>query len=765
MYDIVEMARGGDSEGTVALPRLEDILRHPEDLDKIAGLRAEYSRKKAAVDSQLREGLRDQLETVQRSISALTEGQRQVSKTKDELQGIDKLCAESQSSVEDFSQIDRLAKVQRNFEAVLMMKKGLENFSENLAEVESLLREDDDDLENQPNLLRAHMQISKLRDFRDEAMDQIRKAQDPSSEATLEDYFQGLDSVIDWFDDHLGTACMNLIPLVQSDNPSMVVRLAVVVMNEEKKDETVRALQEAQKDHQDLAGRFKSMNVGPKTVRGYKEKFLQAIEFYAQNQFENTKEEFLGDPDILEKSFRWFFNDLFSVKQGMQTLMPKKWKIYKTYTDIYHRMMHDFFVDLINDPELPPDNLLSIIHWSEKYYKKMNKLGWKPTDLRPNILDDREPELIRQWQSIIIKAVEEWMERITETDRKGLVERIPDSLDTNAEGYFRTKTLPDMWRMIHEQIQAAKASSRTDLVEGIIDAMFRVLKGRQAAWQSLIEEECAKYKAPGGDQLDGLQLLQDWLVAVANDQIACIDDNDESGQLGYLSRFKREFEALVDPKYMAARAIPELDALRDGYVDLSTYCLTQFVEVVFAVDFRATIPDFFTQKWYGDFAIKRITSTFEDYMADYSPVIHPSLIDILVEELSDELLVRYLSSVRNRGVKFRRHADPYTDKFKDDVLTVFAFFQNYPDSFASTIKQKWRLVDWLVRLLESEKGPAVVAVYEDFKMEYWDLQLTWVEAVLRTRDDFERSMISAVKAKAAELSVERGMETLMSRMR
>ncbi|KAE8147428.1 exocyst complex component Sec6-domain-containing protein [Aspergillus avenaceus] len=759
------MARGAESHGTVALPRLEDILRHPEDLDKIAVLRAEYSRKKGAVDAQLREGLRDQLESVQRSINALTEGQRQVSKTKDELQGIDKLCAESQSSVEDFSQIDRLAKVQRNFEAVLTMKKGLENFSSDLAEVEDLLREDDDDLENQPNLLRAHMQISKLRDFRDEAMDQIRKAEDPSSEDTLDEYFQGLNNVIEWFDDHLGTACMNLIPLVQSDNPSMVVRLAVVVMNEEKKDETVRALQEAQKDHQDLAGRFKSMNVGPKTVRGYKEKFTQAIEFYAQNQFENTKEEFLGDPDILEKSFRWYFNDLYTVQQGMQSLMPKKWKIYKTYTDIYHRMMHEFLVGLINDPELPPDNLLSIIHWSGKYYKKMNKLGWKQADLGPNILDDREPELIRQWQGIIIKAVEEWMDRITETDRKGLVERLPDALDTNPEGYFRTKTLPDMWRMIHEQIQAATASSRTDLVEGIIDAMFRVLKTRQTTWQSLIEEECIKFKASSNDQIDNLQLLQDWLIAVANDQIACIDDNDETGQLGYLSRFKRDVESYVDPKYMATRAIPELDSLRDGYVDLSTYCLTQFVDVIFSIDLSATIPDFFTQKWYGDFAIKRITSTFEDYMADYSPVIHPSLVDILVEELSDELLVRYLSSVRNRGVKFRRQSDPYTDKFKDDVLTVFAFFQNYPDSFAGTIKQKWRLVDWLVRLLESEKGPAVVAVYEDFKMEYWDLQLTWVEAVLRTRDDFERSMVSAIKAKAAELSVERGMETLMSRIR
>ena len=759
------MAKEVGTDNAVRMPRLEDILRLPEDLDKIASLKSEYTRKKSAVDSQLQEGLRDQLERVQQSIGMLAEGQRLVSMTKDELQGIDKLCNETRTSVEDFSQIDKLARMQRNFEATLMMKESLEKFSIDLADVEELLKVDDDDLENQPNLLRAHLQISRLRDFRDEAMDQIRKAGDTSSEQTLQDYFQGVDSVLDWFDDHLGTACMNLIPLVQSDNKSMVVRLAVVVMHEERNDDTIRALQDAQRDHKELANRFKSMNVGPKTVRGYKEKFLQAIEFYAQNQFDTTKEEFLADPDNLDKKFRWFCDDLVTVQRGMQSLMPKKWKIYQVYTSVYHRMMHDFLVGMIDDPELPSDNLLEIIHWNDKYYKKMKRLGWNQADLQPNILDDREPDLVRQWQNIIIHAVEEWMDRIFETDKKNFVERRADSINTNAEGFFRTKALADMWRMLHEQVIASGASDRSDVVEGVIDAMFRVLRNRQAAWQTLIADECAKCKTATSDQAEGLQLLQDWLVAIANDQIACIDDNAESGQVGYLTRFRLDFEPLVDPKYMISRANPELDAIRDAYVDLSTFCLTQFVSLIFAVDFRTTIPEFFTPKWYGEFAVKRITSTFEDYMADYTPVLHPSLTDILVEEMSDELLVHYLSSVRNRGAKFRRNVDPYTEKFTDDVLTVFSFFQQYPDSFAATIKQKWRLVEYLVKLLDAEKGPMLVSVYEDFKMEYWDMQLSWVEAVLRTRDDFERSMVSSIKAKAAELSIERGAETIMSRLR
>ncbi|KZZ86809.1 exocyst complex component Sec6 [Ascosphaera apis ARSEF 7405] len=764
-----------DEEGNVAMPRLEDLLRYPEDLDKISTLKAEYSRKKAAVDSQLREGLRDQLETVQRCMNQLGDGQRHIMKTRDELRDIDKLCAESQDTVGDFSQIDKLARIQRNFDATILMKNRLESFESDLAEIEKLLKEDDDDLENLPNLLPAHMAISKLRDFRDEAMDQIRKAHDKSAETTLTELFSKLDEVIDWFDEHLGGACMKLIPFVQSSNTSIVVRIAVVIMNEEKKDSKVLALQEAQKDHKDLASRFKSMNIGPKTVHGYKDKFLEAIRLYAQAQFDDVKDKFLVDPDNLEKEFRWFFNDLVAVKKGMQSLMPKKWKIFQTYTNIYHKLMHDFLMEFVNDPELPASNMLSIIHWTGKYYQKMGKLGWQPSDLHPNVLDDKEGELVRDWRNLIIKSLDEWMERFNASDRKCFLARDADLLDTTSDGLFLTKTHGDMWRMIYEQIQAAAASQRTDVMEGVIDAMFRSLKNRQMVWQNQIDDEVARYKTMNvSEQSEGIQAFQDWLIAVANDQIAVIDDGDASAggagkdavtqQTGYLTKFRRDFEPHVSPKFLGSRADAELDSLRDGYVDLATHCLSAFNDLIFTVDFATTLPDFFTSKWYSSFDMKRITSTFEDYMSDYSSVLHPSLLDVLVEELSDKLLIKYLSSVRNKGAKFRRQ-DPWTEKFKDDVLTVFAFFQKYPDSFASTIKDRWRLVDWLVRLLEADKTEGVVFVYEGFKTEYWDLPLSWVEAVLRARDDFERSMVSSVKAKAAELNVERGPETLMSKLR
>ncbi|KAL8945630.1 MAG: hypothetical protein Q9222_007858 [Ikaeria aurantiellina] len=781
-------------EGNIV--ELADLLKHPEDLDKISFLKAEFTRKKAAVDGQLKIGLKEQLEVTQSGMTFISDGQRTVNQIKEEMMKIDKLCAEAQNMIRDFPNINLVSQVHRNFTQVEAMKANIESFDGRLKDLEQLLREDDQDIENQPNLLNIHYGLTQLRDIRDDAMDQIKRASDTSLESHLQDYFTRLDDVIDWFDDHVGTACMNLIPLVQADNKGMVVRLALVIEEEEKSDKKVRALQDAQREYKDLASRFRSMTTGPKQPRGYKEKFLKAIEFYAQPQFDKAEERFLEEPDKLANIMKWYFNDLYVVKVGMASLMPKKWRIFKTYTDIYHKLMHDWLIKHIDNPELSPPHMLSITDWSEKYYAKMSKLGWDQTDLQPHVLDSREVELVREYRQLIVKSVDEWMDRMFTADKRSFLDRKQDALDNDAaNGYFRTKTLSDMWRMLKEQTTVAGESGRTDVAEGVFDAMFRALKTRQSMWQRMIDDEALKFikqppssstTAAAGSSVatdqESLQIFQDWLIAIANDQILCIDDhnndNEEAQQqqtLSYLTRFQHDLEPLVSPTYLP-HALSTCDALRDGFVDLGTHCISVFVSLIFGIDFRTTVAEFFTPKWYSEFAFKRITTTFEDYIADYGKVLHHSLLDILVEELAEELLVHYICAVtRNKGVKFRRGRDPsFTEKFKDDVLTAFDFFStlntNKPElniqvDFAA-IKQKWRVVDKLVRLLEAEKGN-VADVYEEWRREYWDLQLGWVEAVVRTRDDCDRGMLSSIRTRAAEMNVGggRGGETVMSKVK
>src|ERR1700722_12728427 len=162
--------------------KLAELLRHPEDLDKIPALKAEFTRKKAAIDGQLRHGLREQLEVTQAGGNSITDGQRTVNQIKEEMMKIDKLCAEAQNMIRDFPHINLVAQTHRNFEQVEKMKRDIDAFEENLTRLEALLREDDNDPGNQPNLLEIHYGLTQLRDIRDAAMDQIKSSEEASTE-------------------------------------------------------------------------------------------------------------------------------------------------------------------------------------------------------------------------------------------------------------------------------------------------------------------------------------------------------------------------------------------------------------------------------------------------------------------------------------------------------------------------------------------------------------------------------------------------------
>ncbi|KAI5817489.1 exocyst complex component Sec6-domain-containing protein [Pyronema omphalodes] len=727
--------------------RLPDILRHPEDLEKVAALKADFSRKKAHVDTQLRAGLESQLEVTEAGINAIHNGQKTLNAIKDELMRIDKLCAEAENMISEFPLINKISKIHRNFVAVEEIKSRLASLDTTLYDVDRMLKEDDhDELSNpMPNMLPIHFSLTQLRDFRDDVMDQSAKA-DSDVRETLLSYFGPLETTTDQFDERVGLIAMNLIDLVRAGNRSLIVRLAKIVEAEERADEKVIALKEAQETHSQLATKFKSIAKGPKTIRGYKDKFIDCAKAAVQIKFENVKNNFEDDPESLMESLAWYFDDLNLIKHEFPQLFPPKWGIFNMMLGIYHGLMHDFLKDQLANDDLNAQGLLTIILFNSTYNQKMKELGVKAADMVPHVIDGREQELLREYSGLIAKKMEEWMNNIIDADNAEFINR--EHQPTEEDGKWHMASVPTMFSMISQQLSVAMDSQKGAVVASVVDEMCRLLKYRQSKWESVIKSEIAKHmkavtKEEQEDLPDG---ILEYMIAVANDQIRCA---------AYTQQIAENNAPMLHKKYGDA-VQAALDDATNGFVDLATFCMSQIIEIIFN-DLKPIRKTLFTQAWYSGTEMDTIITTIKSYVIDIEPGLDEDLFAAFMDQLSQQTCVTYLSCAYNKGAKFRLHEA--ANQIRQDVAMGYGFYTEYIDR--GEVKAVWSVMEHFLALICTEKE-LLPDKYEEFKMAYWDLPMTWVEAVIKAREDKTRDMLESVKQR--NVYAPRGQEpTIMSR--
>ena len=613
--------------------------------------------------------------------------------------------------------------------------------------VDRMLQEDDNDNLTNPmlNILPIHYALTQLRDFRDGMLDQGSKA-DSDARETLQSYFAPLESTIDQFDERIGLVSMSLIDLVRSENRGLVVRLAKIIEAEERADEKVKALKEAQETHQQLATKFKSIARGPKNVRGYKEKFLDCIKASVDLKFENSKNNFEADPESLANCMAWYFEDLAVVKHEFPQLFPPKWKIFNTMLDIYHRQMHDFLKEYIDKPDLDGQSLLSIILWNGLYSKEMKRLGIKAADMVPHVIDGREADLLREYSQLIAGKMEEWLNNIIEEDTREFVNR--DHQPNEEEGKWHMASVPTMFTMINQQLGVALDCNKGNVVLSVVNECVRLLKNRQAKWEQVIKSEITKHmraitKEEQEDLPDG---ILEYMIAVANDQIRCA---------GYTQQISDSNAPLLSKKY-EDQVRNSLDDATNGFVDLATFCMSQIIEIIFN-DLKPIRKTLFTSSWYGGNEMETIITTIRSYVVDIEPGLDEDLFAAFMHQLSEQTCVTYLSCAYNKGAKFR--TAEAANQIRADVAIGYGFYTEYMDR--GGVKAVWTVLEHFLGLICTEKEQ-LAEKHEEFKLAYWDLPMNWVEAVLKCREDKSRDMIDSVKAKAGYTP--RGQEpTIMSR--
>ncbi|KAG9053144.1 SNARE-binding exocyst subunit S6 [Serendipita sp. 407] len=719
-----------------AAQAVAEYFQSPDDLQKISDFRQKLEKEKASIDAKLKNGVKDQLDSVRDGVRQLFTTRTNLQSIKDEMISLDKMGKDTSGQIKTFDQIAEVSKVHRNFAQTEEMVNNLLDMDEKIGNLEYMLDTDSQEPQG-PNehLLELHYQINQLEAFRNEVM-HMAKTCSPEVRSTLQQYFARLNRLIESFDAYIGTLAKNILPLVRGGHASVVVKLIKIAEMEGREDEKATAIRLLKRTAKmDSASKFRSLQANARILKLYRQKIMQTIRESIRETFELRLNDVGGDAiAFVETLDEWIFDDLSWIEIYVAPCFPKDYDIYPMYIKTYHKELDETF-KRIRDALPTAAGLLAMHAWVKTYKKKMKELEVPEEYLEPPLMGGKEQDLIDDYSRLIVQKLDEWTGNLMKTELEDFsTRRGPPQMD--ADGLYGMSGTVILWKIINEQVDAATESNQGAVLARIVAESNRVIKATHIQWMTLIEAELKK--TTEGKPEDIVEGLSEFVVAVANDQIRCADFAEE---------LSVRLEPLVSTKYKATIA-EQLNEVIDGYLDVAKKCTQTLIELMFH-DLRVVLKQFFTPPWY-DGIMAPIVETLRDYMDDYRATLNPSLLDLLIEDLLEKLMTTYLNAFA-RASKLRIPAAP--DRMKDDVAELFQFLSSLRPP--EELEAYFDVIERVLEMLTSSRNLIFLSFFH-FAQRYGP-NLAFVENLIRARDDFDRSAaneaMEAIKKKIKDENI------------
>lgn len=718
-----------------AAQAIGEYLQSPDDLVKVSAYRKKLEKEKASIDARLRTGVKEQLAATREGLRKLLSTRNNVQAVRDEMVQIDRECSDPQNHVATFDQISRVSMVHRNFEQTEEMVHNLLEMNSRLDMLENMLEDDSQDiLGPAPNLLVIHFQLKQLEDFRNQTMHQAKKAS-ASSRATLTQWFERLNGVIEAFDQYIIGLASNVLSIVRAGNPDVIVKLIKIAETEGREDEKAIAIRLVKKAAKmDAASKFKSMQANARVIKHYRSKIMKAIADSIQQTFADAYSQYENDPVGFLNDIGWMYQDIIRIESDVVPCFPPSYDPYSFFIREYHKALNVTIKKLV-ESEPGASVLLELYNWLKSYKADMKELNIPPELLEPALLDGKEQSLIEDYVQLIIKKLDEWSANLMKTEVGEFTTRAePPEID--ADGMYGMQGAVILFQMVNQQIDLATESGQGAILARVVTETNRVMRGVQETWVRSVEAEFKKQTEKPEEVASG---LMEYCIALANDQIKSAD---------YTEALLARVEPLVSDKYRVPIS-EHLNSAFDGYLDVARKCTQTLIDMMFN-DLRPATKTLFQPVWYEGDVMAQVVATLRDYMEDYQSYLNPSLLDLLVDDLIESFLVTYLTAIANAS---KLKMPTAANKIGDDIEAVFSFFAGYKKR--EELEASFDIMNLVLAMLEASKDLIFLSFFEFAKVHGPNLQ--FVEGLVKARSDLDRSAVSEVmesikrKANAEEL--------------
>lgn len=738
------MRYGGIGMEQSAVGRIAELLRHQDDLDNIAGLRAKLLKEKAVVDGQLKAGVQAQIGVTVKGADSLSQARSTIDHIKKEMQKIDKLREDSSEAVPSFTKIDRLSRVLQNFDQTQKFLDNFRSMPDQLAEIEAMMDADGQFDLNSPleNLVVVHYLLSGLRDVEDDAQFHAQQSTD-DVRRTIAKHFAPLGKAVERFDSIVFEVAEALLEVVRAGNRGVVVRVAKIIEAEEKADLAAEISAEMDTQRKDSVLGSLQAKTSNRAVRKYPTRFFEAIERAAAETFNNCKDAFSDDSDELLDNMDWVFNDLELARLEVARCVPSRWRIFERYVTIYHKQVHDVLKEVL-DTEPAAATLLHVLDYVRDYYDKMAALGISKDSnlLSPPLLDGKEDVLYDEYLGLIVAKLREWRTNLSTQEREGFCNRAV-APKTDADGKLALEGEVVMFSIVSQQVDVAADSGRGRVLAGCVEECAHLLRERQAEWERVMKEQVElqiadslrlQGKSGDDDATEGVPGgLVEYLIALANDQIRGADYTEAIGS---------RVAPLVSKKYRT-QIVGHLDGVSDGFIALAKKCITGLISIIFTDLGPAFSQLFSSSSWYKGRPSRQIVDTVQEYLVDCAQQLNSVIFDVFIDDLVEETVLRYLSALGPAPGSLK--VPKACEQIKNDIGLLYDLFTAQTDYGCDPehIQVQFQVFEHLLATLESppEELPER---FMELREDFWDAPLDLFEKMVRARKDLDAKRVKEI---------------------
>mmetsp|Transcript_46317 Transcript_46317/g.75603 ORF Transcript_46317/g.75603 Transcript_46317/m.75603 type:complete len:761 (-) Transcript_46317:524-2806(-) len=689
---------------------VQQLLSLPDHLSKLGQLKTDFSRKKAAADSQLSAAVQSQAEEAREGLKYIVNCFDTLAHLGTNFVTIDELCKEHQGFIENYSQVREVCIARTNLEKLLVDLKDIFYLSEEAKKLEKMIREEDDFTKAESRLLYLHGRIYELERLRNTCLNQIMDQ--PKAYDFLDSHLQPVVNLSEKLANVLWLHIDNSLSLAQ-DNPARLITVLRVIERQEKIDKHVV----------EKAGGDKSKV--ERLVKNYQAVCLDRLQKTVQMRFMSTVLSH-GEEDLdgMIEATDQIMQDLTNVSDLMAQCFPERYNIFQLYCLWNHAEFLQLYQDMgQKGDDLPPKDILRLISWSQTYHESMSSLGMEDELLQPKLSDELEP-LMQGYLHQLTGLMTQWATNIVAVDRNAQPE--PD-----AQGHFHTPYPLDLFRMINEQIGIAKAFSSGQFLLSTVQSCADVLKSVQSSTLQQIREVWheAEYE---------------YLIAQVNNANMCMD---------YMAELNDTLNKCLEEDFQSQ---VNMEPVTDGFVACAKLAAHSIVDRMFSEMAEAT-GQFFSRPWYeSDTLMPSIVATLYDFFGEISSGMVDFFFRKLAVESLDRVIECYVYALVTTKEPFRHPIT--TNKIEKDTDKLQEFFKQHMRE--KQVDAHVQVLDLLRQLMDSFENVEFVSIdYRNLIVAYSDFPISFLERFVGLRADLDKKHKSAVIENCKNMvAIEQGKE-------